>query len=250
MILGILGVGHLSRAILAGLDRSGMAPAQVILSPRGHGPQLARVQGYGLAEDNHDLVRRADILLLAVRPAAAAEALRGLPWRKGQLIISACAGVPVADLAAAAPGARIARIMPMTAAEIGRSPTVLFPDLPEAHALTARIGPVIPLPREEDFEIATVSAAVYGWAQDLIARTADWSVRQGLAPATARLLAARTFEGAGALIAEKPEPVAQLLDELVTPGGITEKGLQVLAGAKVPGAWDAACDAVLQKLRG
>lgn len=250
MMLGVLGVGHLARAILAGLDRSGLPAGDVLLSPRGHGPELSAARGYGLAADNADLARRADVALLAVRPAAAVAAVTGLPWRKGALIVSACAGVPVAALAAAAPGARIARIMPLTAAEIGRSPTVLFPDAPEARALAERIGPVIALSREEDFEIATVSAAAYGWAQDLIARSADWAVRQGLDPATARLLSARTFEAAGALMAEKPEPMDQLLKELVTPGGITEKGLQVLARGGAPEAWDAACAEVLKKLRG
>ena len=235
-------------AVKAALERAGLDPAKVILSPRGHGPELAAAQGSGLAADNADLVRRADLVLLAVRPDAAVRALEGLPWRAGQVIVSACAGVPVAALAAAAPGARIVRIMPMTTAEIGRSPTAIFPDLPPARALIERIGPAIPLAREEDFEIATVSAAVYGWAQDLIRQTADWSAARGLAPDIARLLVARTFEGAGALIAEKPEPMAQLLDELVTPGGITERGLQVLGQAGVPRAWDDACQAVLDML--
>ncbi|MFT4150676.1 MAG: NAD(P)-binding domain-containing protein [Paracoccaceae bacterium] len=249
MRLGVLGVGHLARAILKGLDRAGVDPSQVILSPRGHGPELAAAQGYGLAADNVELVARADVVLLAVRPAAAASAVTGLPWRAGQVLLSACAGVSADTLSSVAPGARVVRIMPMTAAEIGRSPTTIFPDDPVARGWIEKLGPVVPLAREQDFEVATVSAAVYGWAQDLIARTADWSAAQGLDAATARLLVARTFEGAGALIAEKPEPMPQLLEELVTPGGITERGLQVLGGAGLPAAWDAACQAVLDKLR-
>lgn len=250
MKLGILGVGHLAATLLKGLDRAGVAPGQVILSPRGHGPALAAARGYALAADNADLVARADLVLLAVRPAAAVAAVTGLPWREGQRLLSACAGVPIATLSAAAPGAQVVRIMPMTTAEIGRSPTAIFPDDPLARAWIDRLGPVIPLPREADFDIATVSAAVYGWAQDLIARTARWSAARGLDPVTARLLAARTFEGAGALIAEKPEPMDQLLQALVTPGGITERGLQVLEGAGLAPAWDAACQAVLDKLCG
>lgn len=53
-----------------------------------------------------------------------------------------------------------------------------------------------------------------------------------------------------ALVAEKSEPIEQMLAEVVTPGGITERGLQVLKGAGVPDAWEAACQAVLEKLRG
>ena len=249
-MLGILGVGHLATTMLTGLMRSGLRPAEILLAPRGHGPRLAKAQGYGLALDNADLVARADMVLLAVRPADAEAAVVGLPWRAGQVLMSACAGVSVAVLSAAAPGAQIVRIMPMTAAEIGRSPTVMFPDEPGAHALIQRLGPVIALPAEADFETATVSAAVYGWAQDLISRTAAWSAEQGLDPAASRLLVARTFEAAGAMIAESPLPTDRLLAELVTPGGITERGLQVLQQAGQPQAWLAACHAVQDKLRG
>ncbi|MEZ5798550.1 MAG: pyrroline-5-carboxylate reductase dimerization domain-containing protein [Paracoccaceae bacterium] len=250
MKLGVLGVGHLAATLLKGWDRAGVDPARVILSPRGHGPDLAAARGYGLAADNADLVARADLVVLAVRPAAAVPAVTGLPWRAGQVILSACAGVPIAALAQAAPGARVVRIMPLTAAEIGRSPTAIHPDDPQARPWVDMLGPVIPLPREEAFEIATVSAAIYGWAQDLIARSAGWSAAQGLEAETARLLVARTFEAAGALLATRPEPMEQLLQDLVTPGGITERGLQVLGAAAVPEAWDAACQAVLDRLRG
>lgn len=249
MNLGILGVGHLAETLLAGLMRSGMSPEKILLSPRGKGSELAAMHGFDLAQDNADLVRRSDCVLLTVRPAAAQAALTGLPWRDDQIVVSACAGVTIATLAAAATPARIVRIMPLTAAEIGKSPTILYPDLPELRAFLDRLGTPIPVGREEDFEIATINAAAYGWVQSLIGLTAAWSVAQGLAPDTARLLTARTFEAAGALIAEKPEPVAQLLHELVTPGGITERGLHVLEEADVPAAWEEACQAVLDKLR-
>ena len=42
----------------------------------------------------------------------------------------------------------------------------------------------------------------------------------------------------------------RMLLELVTPGGITERGLQVLSAREVPMAWEEACMAVLAKLTG
>lgn len=244
-MLGVLGVGHLAAALLAGLARAGMR--DVLLSPRGRAAELAALHGFALAADNADLVARCDVVLLAVRPADAAAAVAGLPWRAGQLVVSACAGVPVAALPVAP--ARVQRIMPVTAAEIGLSPTICFPDAPEAAFLHA-LGPVIAVASEAEFEIATVSAAVYGWVQDLIRQTAEWSTAQGLPAAQARHLVARTFVAAGGLIDHRPEPMGDLLHELVTPGGITERGLQVLGAQGVPEAWAAACDAVLAKLRG
>ncbi|TIR16836.1 MAG: hypothetical protein E5X34_25000 [Mesorhizobium sp.] len=246
MILGVLGVGHLAASMLAGFQRSGLGPESILLSPRGKAAALCARHGFRLAADNQDLVERADIVILAVRPAQAPEVIRDLPWRKGQLLISVCAGVPLSRLAVAP--ARAVRAMPFTAAEIGASPTAYFPDIEEARAVLGRLGPSIALASERDFEVATVSAAVYGWAQDLIRKTAEWSSAEGLDPDIARRLAAMTFAAAGKLIAEKLEPVDQLLEELVTPGGITERGLQVLSARGVPAAWNEACAAVLDKL--
>jgi pyrroline-5-carboxylate reductase len=248
MIIGILGVGHLAASMLAGFLRSGLDPETILLSPRGKAAALATRHGFRLAAGNRDLVERADIVIVAVRPAQAPETVIGLPWREGQLVVSVCAGVPLSRLEVAP--ARAVRAMPFTASEIAASPTVYFPDLEQARAVLDRLGPAIALASEADFEVATVSAAVYGWAQDLIRKTAEWSSAEGLDPAIARRLTALTFVAAGRLIAEKGEPMDQMLEELVTPGGITERGLQVLSARSVPAAWEEACAAVLDKLTG
>ena len=248
MIIGILGVGHLAASMLTGFLRSGLDPETILLSPRGKASEFSARYGFRLATDNRDLVERSDVVILSVRPAHAPQAAAGLPWRKEQVMISVCAGVPLSQLDVAP--ARAVRAMPFTASEIAASPTVYFPDLEQARAVLDRLGPSIALTSERDFEVATVSAAVYGWAQDLIRNTAEWSSARGLDPVIARQLAAMTFVAAGRLVAEKGEPMDQILDELVTPGGITERGLQVLSAHGVPEAWEEACMAVLNKLTG
>lgn len=249
MVLGVLGVGHLARSILQGLLRAGFEQDTIVLSPRGQGPELAQLHGLALARDNRDLVDRADIVLVAVRPADAVAALGGLGWTPRHTIVSVCAGVPIAALQAAAPAATIMRAMPLTATEIGVSATPVFPDIEAARPILNALGSVIALAREEDFEVATVSAAIYGWAQDLMRQSIEWSVAGGLERKAARQLVADTFIAAGRLIAEKDAPLDDMLRQLVTPGGITERGLQVLAERDVPTAWAAACEAVLEKLQ-
>lgn len=248
MRIGFLGVGHLAGAMIEGIVRYGPPPFDIVLSPRGFGAGLAARHGFGLAHDNAALVSGADIVVLAVRPHDALGAVSGLPWRDGQILVSACAGVPIAALAGAVAPAAVMRIMPLTAASIGASPTTVFPDRPEARPLLSRLGSVIPLASEAAFETATVSAAIYGWAQNLVGIGSAWSEAHGLAPETARWLAAETFVAAGRMIAERDEPLDALLASLVTPGGITERGLRVLDAAGVPDGWRCACDAVLDRL--
>ena len=250
MRIGVIGVGHLAATLLAGWRRSGLPSEEVRLSPRGHARRLAQAHGYALARDNADLVTWADAVLLAVRPGDAAQALRGLQWRSGQVVLSACAGVALEDLQAEAAPARVCRIMPLTAAGIGASPTTCFPPFAEIVPLLERLGPVIPLTREADFETATVSAAVYGWALSLIGASIDWAAAKGLPPETARQLSGATFAAAGRMACEPGADVAALLAELVTPGGITERGLQVLEAHETRQGWNAASDAVLDKLTG
>ncbi|MDR9394291.1 MAG: pyrroline-5-carboxylate reductase dimerization domain-containing protein [Roseovarius sp.] len=250
MRLGVIGVGHLAGAILKGLIRAGHAPEDILLSPRGQGPALARRDGFSLAADNAALVQACDTVLLAVRPADAAGALAGLPWRDGQIVLSACAGVSLAQVAGPASPAEVVRIMPITAAELGASPTLIHPYREAVAPLLGGIGSLITLDSEDQFEAATVSAAIYGWAQSLIQHGAHWSADAGMDDDAARQLVARTFVAAGRMVAEQEAPMPEILAGLCTPGGITEAGLRHLDGEGVPEAWRGACDVVLNKLRG
>lgn len=250
MALGVIGVGHLSGSVLRGLLRAGHPVDEVILSPRGQGRAMAARHGFSLATDNADLVRRSGIVLLAVRPGDAVAALQELPWRAEHVIASACAGVPIARLKDVAAPAEVVRIMPITASELGASPTLVFPMRPVLQPILSAIGDVIALEDEDQFEAATVSAAIYGWAQALIRDSTEWAGAAGLDPYTARQLMSRTFVAAGRMVAEQDASIDTLLSSLVTPGGITEAGLTHLDDAGVPAAWRGACDVVLRKLNG
>jgi pyrroline-5-carboxylate reductase len=243
--IGILGVGHLAVSMVTGLVKAD-SREPILLSPRGKAKELAARHGLEICRDNQDLVDRSDIIILAVRPADAAAALEGLPWRVGQVVISVCAGVALSQFPQIP--ARIVRAMPLTATQINASPTVFHPDIAEARALIARLGPAIALGSEDEFEVATVNAAIYGWAQDLVRQSILWGEAQGADSRMMRQLVAQTFVAAGRMISESAEPVEAILKDLVTPGGITELGLTILDRREQPAAWQAACEAVLDRL--
>ncbi|WP_119273498.1 pyrroline-5-carboxylate reductase family protein [Taklimakanibacter deserti] len=249
MTVGILGVGHLARSIIVRLLDSGMKPTDLLLSPRGQAPQLAARHGIPVAAGNRELVEGCPLVLLAVRPKDAVSALAGLPWTQRHTIVSACAGVTIGKLREAAPPARIVRAMPITACELGASPTTIFPDIAAARPLIDPLGPVIVLRSEEEFETATVSAAIYGWVQDLIRQSAAWIECHGVEAETARQLMARTFVAAGRMADEAEGDMETILRQLATPGGITELGLKTLERRNVSAAWSEASDAVLARLR-
>lgn len=243
-MIGILGCGHLGGYLAAGLARAGRA--DVMLSPRGQGAALAARHGLRLAEDNAALVRAADVILLAVRPADAEAAVAGLPWRAGQVLVSCCAGVRLSGLGTAA---QAMRAMPISAAAIGASPTTVFPDLPKGRAVLKCLGTVIPLASEADFDVASVAGATYGWVHALIGHMADWGAAQGLDAATSRRVAAATFEAAARMVEADARPVPEMVASLATPGGITAAGMDVLDASGAFGAWDDAAAAALRRMR-
>ncbi len=249
MKLGVIGVGHLSTAILKGLLRAAFIPAgDIVLSPRGHSKDLSKRYGFDLAESNASLVEGCDIILLAVRPKDAVSAVSGLPWRKDHVLMTACAGVSISQLSPSVADAKVVRIMPTIASEFGESATLVFPEKPQLATFFSALGKSYVLDDEDQFEVGTVSAAIFGWAQALIMNSNDWAATNGMNADQARQLLAQTFISAGTIIAEKDQPVAEILKSLTTPGGITEAGLQHLENTQAIQAWEEASEIVLKKL--
>lgn len=250
MRLGVIGVGHLSSAIVKGLLRAEWAPAeQIVLSPRGHSAELGQQFGFTVADSNASLVAQCDAVLLAVRPKDAVAAITGLPWRADHVVITACAGVSIAQLSPVAGAAHIVRIMPTIAAEFGASATLVYPATSPVQTMLSTLGPCFGLDDEVQFEVGTVSAAIYGWAQALMMASSEWAAAHGMDADQARALLAQTFVSAGITVAETDLPMRQILANLATPGGITEAGLQHLDSAGALQAWDAASEIVLHKLQ-
>ena len=139
-------------------------------------------------------------------------------------------------------------IMPTIAAEFGESATLIYPPRPDLEPFFEAIGKTCALENEEQFEVGSVSAAVFGWAQALIKASSEWSAHKGLHEDLAKALLAQTFISAGTTVAASDLSMTKLLENLATPGGITEAGLNHLQISGAFDAWDGANDAALAKL--
>lgn len=243
-----LGVGHLATYCVPPLVERFGATA-VTLSPRGReaAESLAGALGLTVAADNHSLIEQADVVLLATRPSMAAEALKDLPWRPDHLVISLCAGLPLAALKAGP--ARLARAMPVLAARWGESPTCLYPASPLAEAVIGAFGPVIPLAQEALFEPAAVAAVFYSSLVQLSADLTAWTEQAGLPPEQARLLVTQMVRAAGTLGREDGLPLAGIATQLCSPGSFSQAFRESLREAGALTAWTKACAATLAALR-
>ena len=141
--------------------------------------------------------------------------------------------------------------MPLACSAIGRSPTLLLPDEREARRLFELLGTVHVVEDEAQFTPASAIAAYYGWVFALMDDAVSWCTDAGVPEAVARALVQETTRGAAEMGIRHPErELAELLDSLATPGGVTRLGLQTLERTGSLEAWSEALERVLQRLRG
>lgn len=229
----ILGCGNMGGAMLAGWLAGGIAPGTFTVVD----PFLTEAPaGVELLRELPQ--RRFDAVLLGVKPQMLDDIAASLAplADKDTVLFSILAGVELASLAARFPQAgAVVRIMPNLAAAIGKSPIALFDrglDPAGRAAVTALMSPLgTPewLSAEAEFDLVTALAGCGpGFVYRFIEALASGAAALGLDPAQAERLAVATVEGAAQLAAASPYSPAELARRVASPGGSTQKGLDVL----------------------
>ena len=242
--VGVIGVGHLVRHMMPSMVTSGRS---FLLSARGKATAQALSQEFGLkiVNDNADIVDRASLIILAVRPYDALDVCRGLPWRADQTVLSLCAGVDNDALRQAIAPADLVTAMPVVAAQFAESPTLQFPANDECKALLETCGPVIVLDDEAQYPAAAVMACYYGWVHALIGEMTSWARAQGLDGDKARLLVAQMTRAAATSVRERSDvSVDELIGELATPRSFTGLGLEELRVRDAFAPWREAAERI------
>src|SRR5690606_38108584 len=122
--LAFIGGGNMARSLLGGALNAGLAPARVRVGEpdAGQRERLAAEFGVTCTESNGDAVEGADVVVVAVKPQVAAEAVRAVTSRIDghALVISIMAGIRTDALRRwLGAGPAIVRCMPNTPALIG-----------------------------------------------------------------------------------------------------------------------------------
>jgi pyrroline-5-carboxylate reductase len=154
----------------------------------------------------------------------------------GTVVVSILAGVELATLAQRLPRAEgVARLMPNLAVALRKSPNLLVGrGLDEARRaelteLADDLGSAHWLADESRFELATALAGSGpGFVFRFIDALASAATELGLDPDLAERLAVEMVEGASALAAKSPDSPGELARRVASPGGMTQRGLDVL----------------------
>jgi pyrroline-5-carboxylate reductase len=245
MIIGFVGSGSMAAAMARGWKGESEA---MLFSDSGSGraAELAR-ELEGEAVSNAEIGERADLVVLAVKPARLEEVAPELAGAK--VVVSLLGATPLGAVAAAFPTAETHRVMPNVAVEVGRGVLCISgPVSPSVRQKLELLGHVVEL-ADEDFDAAT---AVMGCAPAYLALAveaiADAGAADGLDPELARELVVETTAGTAELL--RARHPADVRAAVASPGGSTEAGLEALEREGAREAFEAAVRASLERMRG
>lgn len=196
---------------------------------------------------NAELAERADLVVLAVKPAMLGDVAAEMQAAKA--VISLLGATSLETVQGAFPRASVARVMPNVAVEVHRGVLCLAgPVAGEVARLLGVLGRVVELP-DSRFDAAT---AVMGCAPAYLALAvealAGAGVEAGLDEELARELVVETTGGTAELL--RMRHPADVREAVASPGGSTEAGLEALERAGGRQAFEAAVRASLERMRG
>ena len=239
--LGFVGGGNMAEALVKGLLHAKVVPPEDIIVSDVKTERLAHfteLHGVRTTQDNHELVRTSDVIVLSVKPQVIDKvlALIGGDVKSGQLVISVAAGVPVSAIEARLPeGTHVVRTMPNTPATVQAGATAIAPgthatddDLEVARSLFAAVGRVVTLDETLLDAVTGLSGSGPAYVMLMIEALADGGVKVGLHRDTALLLAAQTVYGSAKLLLDTGEHPGRLKDMVTSPGGTAIAGLHTL----------------------
>ncbi len=240
-----IGAGSMSEAIVRGLTKlESVKPARITMANRGNQERLRELNtAFGVSsaldEDQRiQAIRAADIIVLAMKPKDAAEAIRQYRalFRTNQLLISVIAGlsIPSIEQLVGIP-LPIVRSMPNTSSTIGLGATgisyssgVTAEQRQLARHIFESTGIVCEV-EEAALDIVTgVSGSGPAYIYYVMEAMIAGGITGGLDAATARLLTVQTVLGAASMVLQTGENPADLRNKVTSPGGTTQAALELM----------------------
>lgn len=234
--IGIMGLGKMGRAILNGMLSHGVCTKDdVLLSGHSKNEELSR-EGFATTTDVNVLASSVEILILAIKPQAFAEALSPLRSEPRHLtVVSIAAGKSIASITSFFGPVPVVRVMPNTPAMIGQGTSALARSaettdeaFAQVRAIFNALGTTVEIPEAlMDGVIAlsgSMPAFVYLFIKDFVAA----GVEMGFTEAEALSLVTQTIKGSVAMVETQGKTLEELITDVSSKGGTTIAGLLAL----------------------
>jgi len=236
--VAVLGAGKMGGILLQGFLKQQMFAPDQLLATVAHEDRAAALSaqwGVEVSTDNLDVVRKADIILLGVKPfqmpALLEEIKPALTPQK--LLISFAASVKTSAIEQAASiDIPVIRAMPNTPSMLGagiaalcRGKFVTEAQLEVAARIFEAVGRTVIVDEKHMDAVTGLSASGPAFIYIILESLAEAGVKVGLPRDIATLLAAQTTFGAAKMVLETGYHPALLKDAVTTPAGCTIDGI-------------------------
>lgn len=230
MIIGFLGTGVITEAIIRGLYDAAGYDGTILVSQRSatRSVQLARdYPEVRVVCDNRSLAQQSDWIVVSVLPEQVRDALKELDCRPDQKIISLAAGVSLDQLRTwSAPATDVVRVIPMPPIEHGLGPVALCPPDASVEAFFEHIGTCVAVADEAQFNLFGAASALMADFFDQVSGVAQWMSEKGMDLATAARYTTALYHALSDLTVRQPAGKLHTMSEACqTPGGLNAQFL-------------------------
>ena len=237
--IAIIGAGNMGGAIARGLSKGQLVQSKNIRVSDISQANLDTIKAFApeimVSTSNRDIIRNADIIMLAVKPwlvEIISEEIENLLDYKKQIIVSIAAGVDFTQLSGIfSTDATLFRVIPNTAIDVLQSVSTIssFNAVKEQEdlivSLFAELGKAFLVPESQLNAFMSLSSCGIAYAFRYIRAATEGGVEMGVYPHVAKEVVIQTLRGAIELLeANNSHPEVEI-DKVTTPSGITIKGL-------------------------
>ena len=243
--LGFIGGGNMAEAMIKGLLSASFIEAKnIFVSEPSEAKRDTLHAEYKIkvSADNRELVKKCDILILAVKPQIFQEVLVDICSLvdSDKLVISIAAGVPISIIDDALRGDKnkkfsIVRTMPNTPALVQEGVTAIASgkhvnktDVKIAHRIFEAVGRTVDVEEDQLDAVTGLSGSGPAYIFMLIEALSDAGVKMGLSREVSTTLTIQTVLGSAKLARESGKHPGELKDMVTSPGGTTISGLHAL----------------------
>ncbi|MFB3884140.1 MAG: pyrroline-5-carboxylate reductase [Thermodesulfobacteriota bacterium] len=239
--VGFVGTGNMGEALIKGLLHGHVCKPEQILCSDTRPERLKAIrETYGVKGTSHNIevVKQAEILILAVKPQIMKEVVSEVSKHLdlSKLIISIAAGVPLNSLEACAKKElKLIRVMPNICVSVREGVSAIAggkhvhkEDLMIAKTIFDSVGKSLFIEEGLLDAVTGLSGSGPAYIFLIIDALADAGVKVGLARNDALILASQTVLGAAKMLIETGEHPGKLKDLVTSPGGTAIAGLHTL----------------------
>lgn len=238
--IGFIGSGNMAEPMMAGLIQQGVKADFITAADIRRERTLELQEKYGVqpAVDNGTTAAESDILILAIKPQYFDSIVPDIQGKikADSLVISIMAGTTLETLAAGTGHAAVVRSMPNTPAQIGQGMTmwtatdsVSAEQKEQAQAVLSSFGRAVFANGEHYLDMSTaINGSGPGYVFLMLEAMIDAGVHLGLARPVAEELVLQTVIGTATYAQQSDLHLAQLRNNVTSPGGTTAAGLAVL----------------------